>query len=64
MLQPAAADEVSGLVENLGQVVQLGEPRTGLIAELQLPGEAALCAPTWAMTVDIEGRNDLVRGNG
>jgi hypothetical protein len=45
-------------------VVELGKPRTGLIAESQLPGETALCAPTWAMTVDIEARNDVARGNG
>ena len=33
VLQPAAPDHVSGLVEDLGHAMQLGESRTGLLTE-------------------------------
>jgi methyl coenzyme M reductase subunit C len=33
VLQPAPADQVSGLVEDLGHAMELGESRTGLVTE-------------------------------
>jgi hypothetical protein len=33
VLQPTAADQVSGLAEDIGHVIELGEPRTRLVTE-------------------------------
>ena len=55
VLQPAGTDQVSGLVEDVGEIVKLGKPCTGLVTSPQLSDEAALGPPTW-MTIDIEGQ--------
>ena len=51
----AVADQVGRLVEDVGHVVEFGEPRTGFVTESQLSGEAALSQPVW--TVSVDGRN-------
>ena len=63
VLQPALADQVSRLVEDVGQGVELGEPCARFVTEPQLSSAAALGQPTWRMTVQIDGRNWWSRGS-
>jgi hypothetical protein len=43
VLQPAHAYQIGGFIEQAGNVIKLGEPRTGLVAELEL---ACLSSPS------------------
>ena len=43
VLHPAHAYQIGGFVEQAGDVIKLGEPRTGLVAELEL---ACLSSPS------------------
>ena len=47
VLQPTAADQFSGLVEDIGHVIELGEPRTRLITESQLSGQDGVLPSSW-----------------
>ena len=42
VLQPAGTDQVSGLIEDVGEMMELGEPCAGIVTITQLSGEVAL----------------------
>ena len=50
VLQPAHAYQVCGIVEQAGNVIKLGEPRAGLVAELEL---ACLSPPSPPAQVEL-----------
>jgi hypothetical protein len=50
VLQPAQAYQVGGFVEQAANVIKLGKPRTGLVAELEL---ACLSPPSPPAQVDF-----------
>jgi hypothetical protein len=45
VLQPARAYQIGGFVEQARNVIKLGEPRTGLVAELELTCLSSPSAP-------------------
>src|SRR5687768_8512813 len=56
VLQPTAADQVSGLVEDIGHVIELGEPRAGLVMDPQLSDTAAFRPPARAGIFNVDGQ--------
>jgi hypothetical protein len=55
VLQPTAADQVSGLAEDFVHVIELGEPCTGFVLKPQLSDTTASDPPARAVIFHIDG---------